>query len=198
MLDILRKPAIEAWRSRVGETEADALLTKAQEKGTRVHKACEDYLDGKEYSDILFESTKSPEEAMMLDGFINWFTKNNIELVESELFLISDDYKYAGRCDLICMIDGELWIIDIKTGSDHAKAHSLQLKFYQQAYLEMTGRECRMGILRLNPKTKQGYSKVKEYHGKKMDILTHLAVYNYWAEDFIPEAPVDGSKIWKN
>ena len=40
------KKGIKAWRKRVGEKVANHICNKAATRGTKVHKMCEDYLNG--------------------------------------------------------------------------------------------------------------------------------------------------------
>lgn len=167
---------------------ADELLTEAQRRGTRVHKAVEDWLDG-------ITPTLPIEEGRFLQGFIDWQEKSGAGLLESELFLISEQYKYAGRCDLIMLLDGQRWIIDIKTGAARP-GHGIQLKFYEQAYYEMTGERCRMGVLGLTNKTQKGYRKLKEYKEPMVRCIAHKAVFDFWRKANPVPAPVDGSLIW--
>jgi hypothetical protein len=171
-LDIIDKPDLHAWQMAVGLEKAVEVQLDSSERGTRVHKACEDLANGD-------DAVCMEEELPCVVGFVNWFNKHQPEIIETELFVISKYYGFAGTVDLVCKIDGELWIIDLKTGSTQP-SHGLQLKAYQQAYSEMTGLEGRMGVLRLTDKTKQGYSRVKEYDEPLFAVLIHKHVFDWW------------------
>ena len=45
ILGILKGDSIEKWRARVGAEEANRISTQAANRGTAVHKLCEDYLN---------------------------------------------------------------------------------------------------------------------------------------------------------
>jgi len=58
------KASIQAWRKRVGETEANKISGKASRRGTSVHSVCEAYIKNE-------------------DGFLDGQTPNIIELFKT-------------------------------------------------------------------------------------------------------------------
>ena len=42
------KPAIKAWRKKVGEQTANKISRQSSVRGTKIHGVCEDYLNNKE------------------------------------------------------------------------------------------------------------------------------------------------------
>ena len=50
--------------------------------------------------------------------FVDFWETSGAELVETEVFLYSDTLHIAGTCDLVCKINDELWVIDIKTSNN--------------------------------------------------------------------------------
>ena len=56
------------------------------------------------------------------------------------MFLIDSKYGFAGTPDLICNIDGKLWIIDFKTGGNY-KTHNLQCRMYALLYEAIFGKK---------------------------------------------------------
>ena len=107
ILSEFSKASIQAWRKRVGETEANKISGKASRRGTSVHSVCESYIKNE-------------------DGFLDGQTPNIIELFKTiepfleridnvhgvELGLYSDHFGVAGRTDLIAEFDGKLSVID--------------------------------------------------------------------------------------
>jgi hypothetical protein len=118
-------------------------------------------------------------------GFQNWQVTYEPRIKASELFVLSSKHKYGGRLDLVVIIDGQPWIVDIKTGVDSVR-HGLQLKLYQQAYYEMTGIRARMGVLALDAKRKAGYRHsrapygLKEYREPWAPAQAHIQVFKWW------------------
>lgn len=193
VLNMLRKPELEAYRQRVGEVEANKLMVEAQERGTRVHKACELYVDYGDLDRAIVDAELGNEEVGYLISFAEWLEKNEVEVIETELF-VSSEYGYAGRLDLIVKLDGDIWIVDIKTGA-HRPSHGLQLKFYEQAYKEATGEPSRMGVLRLTDSLK-GRPTLREYSEPRYAILAHLAVYDWWRKKFPMKEPAKGESVF--
>ena len=103
------------WLKKVGYS-ADWIVRKAGEEGTQVHEMCEDYLNGKELN-FLQNGIPMYDTLVwqMFLRFVDWWETYNPTLIETEVHLFSDEIKVAGTCDMVCEIDGELWIIDFKT-----------------------------------------------------------------------------------
>ena len=132
VLGELSKAAIQAWRKRVGEEEANKISGKASRRGTSVHSVCESYIKNEE-------------------GFLDKETYNIIELFKTiepfferinnvhgvELALYSDHFGIAGRTDLIAEFDGTLSIIDYKTSNKAKKKEWCESYFAQGAFYHL-------------------------------------------------------------
>jgi|LWDU01.1.fsa_nt_gi genome maintenance exonuclease 1 len=138
VLGELSKVAIQKWRKRVGETEANKVSGKASRRGTSVHSVCESYIKNE-------------------DGFLDGQTPHIVELFKTiepfldridnvhgvELALYSDHFGIAGRTDLIAEFDGKLSVIDYKTSNkikkkEWCESYFAQGAFYGIAYEEIT------------------------------------------------------------
>jgi len=152
----------EDWLKRVGFS-ADYIVKKASEEGTQVHNLIEDYLNGKELS-FLSPTGKplyNPGVWQMFLRFVEWWETYQPTLIETEVHLFSDELKVAGTCDLVCEINGELWIIDFKTSNQLSTIYDLQTAVYGKCYEECFGKKVdRYGILWLKS-TKRTFNKEK-------------------------------------
>jgi hypothetical protein len=131
------KEGLMKWRKRVGEKVANHICNKAATRGTKVHKMCEDYLNG-----LDMEHHKKDFLPYCLFNELKDKTFDNInEVIAQEITLYSDKYKVAGRTDLIAEYKGELSIVDFKTSTNERK-DSYNENYYIQtaAYAEMTGK----------------------------------------------------------
>ena len=134
------KEGLMKWRKRVGEKVANHICNKAATRGTKVHKMCEDYLNG---SDM--EKHKKDFLPYCLFNELKNQTFDNInEVVGQELVLYSDKYKVAGRTDLIAEYKGELSIVDFKTSTNERKDsynenYYIQTAAYAEMFEELTG-----------------------------------------------------------
>ena len=108
----------EDWLKQVGNN-ADHIAKKSADEGTQVHQMCEDYLNGEELN--FLSSSGNPQYDtniwQMFLKFVEFWETFNPTLIETEVHLFSDELKVAGTCDLVVEIDGELWILDIKTST---------------------------------------------------------------------------------
>ena len=132
------KASIQAWRKRVGETEANKVSGKASRRGTRLHSVCESYIQNKEE----YLNGETPHIVELFKTIEPFFERvNNIQGVE--LALYSDHFGIAGRTDCIAEFDGVLSIIDYKTSNKIKKKEwcekfFAQGAFYGIAYEELT------------------------------------------------------------
>jgi len=160
----------ENWLKQVGYS-ADYLSRKAAEEGTQVHQMAEDYLMGKElrFLNQYDKPQYDPKVWQMFLKFVEFWETFKPKLIETEVHLFSDKYKVAGTCDLICEINGELWVIDIKTSNNLQIAYDLQTAIYGQCYEECFGKKAdRYGILWL--KSNKRKSTENKMQGKGWEI----------------------------
>ena len=163
----------ESWLKDVGHN-ADLIMRRAGKQGTQVHEACEKLILGEEvswmddygnakYSQIVWE---------MILKFHDFWTTYKPELISAEEFVWSDEHKYAGTADIVCKIDGEVWLLDIKTSNSIHKSYDLQLASYAKALEESKGVKIeRTGIVWLKAHSR-GPSKQKNViQGKGWKVL---------------------------
>ena len=138
ILSEFSKASIQAWRKRVGETEANKISGKASRRGTKLHSVCEAYIQNKEE----YLNGETPHIVELFKTIEPFFERvNNIQGVE--LALYSDHFGIAGRTDCIPEFDGVLSVIDYKTSNKIKKKEwcekfFAQGAFYGIAYEELT------------------------------------------------------------
>ena len=123
------KKAIYEWRQAVGEERANEVSRKASNRGTKVHKICEDYLNN-EIPELKMQ--------MMMPDLKELFFKikpiidDNVgKVYAQEQALYSDKYRIAGRVDLIAEWNGKLSVIDFKTSTKQKNEEDIQNYFMQ-------------------------------------------------------------------
>lgn len=124
------------WRDRVGHEEADAISRRAANRGTRIHKICENYLLGNEIKVDMFDKEVFNSMLPHIDKV------GDIHCLESRVY--SHVLKVAGTVDLIADFDGELSVIDWKTSRrvkdiEEIDGYFMQASAYAQCFLELTG-----------------------------------------------------------
>ena len=115
----------ETWMKDVGHN-ADLIMRKAGKEGTQVHEAAEALVKGEEvtwmddygkakYSQIVWE---------MILKFYEFWSTHKPELISTEDFVWSDEHKYAGTADLVVKLDGQIWLLDLKTSNSLHKSYN--------------------------------------------------------------------------
>lgn len=155
----------ETWTKDVGHN-IDIILRKAGEEGAMVHNGVERMLNGEEL--VWLESDRyanyPPEVWRMLCRFAEFWNRYKPELIATECHLFSDTYQFAGTADLVCIINGEVWLIDLKTSNSVYKVYDLQTSAYTMAWNETHNTPIqRRGVLWL-----KSSKRAEDKTGKKM------------------------------
>ena len=131
----------ENWLKQMG-TSADYIVKQAGQEGTQVHEMIEAYLNGEElnFLNSLGNPTYNPDVWQMFLRFVDFWETYNPKLIETEVHLFSDELKVAGTCDMVCEIDGKLWVIDFKTSNHLQTTYDLQTAVYAKCYEECYGK----------------------------------------------------------
>ena len=138
VLSTMDEDGINAWKARVGETEANRVSIRALANGVELHSIIENFLDNK-----VTESFKNPISQKLFlqvkDILIN--KVNNIRAQEVQLY--SEGIGIAGRVDCVAEWDGELSVIDFKSArkkkqKSWIKKYFLQATAYAIMFEELT------------------------------------------------------------
>lgn len=117
----------------------------AADLGTRVHDLCEKYWA---QPDI---QPAQEDERPAFEAFKRWVAAYSVKMVETERHVYSLEENYAGILDLVALVNGEKYIVDIKTSSRISPGFMVQVGGYAYAREEMTKEDLsHAGILRLD------------------------------------------------
>lgn len=171
VLSVRKREGLAEWRKRVGEDVANYIARTAANRGTKVHKMCEDFLNNQEVVQdnreflpyCLFQQFKPVLETSI----------NNIYAQECGLW--SDKYKVAGRVDCIAEYNGIPSIIDFKTSrsqrnDEYNESYYIQASAYAEMFEERTGIPVEQIVILVV--TEDGT--VQEFVKKKHDYLPLL------------------------
>ncbi|MFA5388893.1 MAG: hypothetical protein WC312_03965 [Candidatus Omnitrophota bacterium] len=131
--------AFYKWLASKGWDEAEALKQAAADKGSKVHLAIADLIDGKEVkinAKYINPTTEKEEELTLeeyeaISSFAEWFKKVKPKVVERDFVVWGEGY--AGTVDLFCEIDGRAYVVDFKTSQYIWPSHELQVSAYLHA-----------------------------------------------------------------
>ena len=123
------KQAIYEWRQAVGEEHANKVSSRAADRGTKVHKICEDYLKN-EIPELKMQMMM-PDLKELFFKIKPHIDENIGKIYAQEQALYSDKYRIAGRVDLIAEWNGKLSVIDYKTSTKQKDEENIQNYFMQ-------------------------------------------------------------------
>ena len=129
--------ALMYWANQVGQGERDCddqpicqncgrrkgrghreASKKAADVGTYAHALIENRVKGVTIDEELYDhlSPIQLEKAnQCLDAFDRWFKSANVEIIETEMRLVSEKYKFGGMFDAVWRVDGRISLGDWKT-----------------------------------------------------------------------------------
>ena len=81
-------------------------------------------VDGENYSEL----TVDEWECVM--SFHSWYQEMAPEIVANEIVCYNETEGYAGTIDLLCKIEGQLFVVDVKTSQNVWPEHELQVSAY--------------------------------------------------------------------
>ena len=121
-----------------------------------------------------------PRAKSCCDAAVAWLSKYLPHGLAFERKIYSRRYGFAGTLDKIAVIDGQLCLIDWKTGNAVYPEHRLQTAAYAAAYTEETGQEIKKRwIVRLG-KTDGKFEAHEITDGLRSDFATFLAAKEIW------------------
>ena len=141
--------ALNAWKKRVGATEAQRIVTESANLGTIMHKHLESYIEGVERpsgTNQVYVQAKQLSETVIEHGL-----KNVDEVWGIETHLAFPGL-YGGTADLICVHEGEPAIGDFKTSRKFKKKewiddYFMQASAYALAHNEVYGTNIQKGVI---------------------------------------------------
>jgi len=109
---------------------------EAAEAGTLAHFMVEATIRGKPLPDLSkYDPEIAKQAAQGYENYLRWKDTTNMEIVEQEVSLVSEEYQFGGTLDAI-MIRGELSIGDWKTSNSIYPDYLIQLAAYKYLWEE--------------------------------------------------------------
>lgn len=131
-----KRKSLDAWKQRIGNTEAQRVVTTAANRGTSMHTILEHYITGENYLDLtdVGRNAHSMAQTIFQEGI-----KGKInEYFGVEAVMYYPDL-YAGQTDFVAVHDGKPTIIDFKQSNRPKKRewiedYCIQLGAYTMAH----------------------------------------------------------------
>jgi len=120
------------------------------ETGTVAHAMIEADLTGATFARDLHPADVLAEADEAFKVWLRWKEKRKLEVVATECSMVSESWMYGGTVDLVAYVDGELTLMDFKTGSVWAE-HLLQVAAYARMWAETQDKPLEhIGLMRLS------------------------------------------------
>ena len=173
--------ALERWKKRVGDVEAERIKNEAAARGTAMHKYLEDLIRGQRSMDLTTTGQEAQKMAeIIVDRGLNDCSK--VYGVEATLYYPG---LYAGSCDLIASYNGKLAIIDFKQTNKPKQRewigdYFLQMAAYGMAHDAVYDTAIELGIIMMC--SRDGYYQQfviegSEFREAKHAFLKRLDIY---------------------
>ena len=145
------------WLKDLG-MNADEVVKRAGEQGSKIHDAIFKYLSGEKLTwvDEKNEENYSIEEWKMILKFVEFWTTYKPEIVAKEISLVDKDLGFGGTIDLVFKLEDKLFLMDYKSSNAIHKSHELQLSAYATLWNKLNPKLLidRVGVLHLKAKTR--------------------------------------------
>lgn len=183
VLSVLAKPALVTWANRMGLEGVDTTkyVDKLANIGTLAHYLVECRVKGEEPDLEPFSPEELKRAEWAFGSYLSWEKQHQPKIIASEAQLVSERYGYGGTIDLIAVIGGRRWVVDLKTAKVLYDEHVLQVAAYLQLARENGYRVGGARIVRIGRTPEEGFGErvflAKDLR-KHWEIFKHaLAIY---------------------
>ena len=128
---------------RTDKDSQEDILLDAQQRGTNVHQAVEDLLNGISVPSAPFTRKR---EKLAIEAFVAWFEAMKPTKIMTEQVVayikpspgVDAATRFAGTLDCLCTIKGRRLLIDFKTSAVPSMKDKLQVQAYKAAIEQST------------------------------------------------------------
>ena len=138
VLNILNKPALVPWANKLGlqGIQVGKYVDDKADIGTLAHDMIHCHLAQKDCDTSEYSKKQIEQAENCVLSFFDWENNNHIEPILLEEQLISEDYKFGGSIDIYARIEGQLVLIDLKTGKAIYDNMAYQIAAYSELLIE--------------------------------------------------------------
>jgi len=163
------------WLKDLG-SNADEVLKRSQEQGSKIHDAIDRLIKGEE----LMWTTEEKEnytldEWLMILRFVDFYKTFKPKVIAAEESLVSDELEFGGTLDLVCRLNNDnykdVWCIDYKSGRAIHKIHKIQGSAYMKLWNSQRKEKItRVGCMHLRAQTRGPDKTGKKIQGEGWKI----------------------------
>jgi len=180
------KTFLKEWRARVGEAQAEKIISDSSQIGTALHLYIEHYVNKYDYKDLTEVGIQAEKMAQVI---INEGLKDIDEVWGSEVHLYYPS-KYAGTTDMVGLYKGRPAIIDFKQTNKPKKRewvqdYLMQLAAYAHAHNHLFDTEIDQGVILMCSRdlifqrfelTGENFTRALDSFMKKLDLYNQSII----------------------
>ncbi len=128
-----------AWKCGVDGIDYRQARDAAAEAGTIAHDMIDAWIHGRDWApngqndELLAKAEKG------FDGFLSWATSTHLQVVETEVSLVSEQHRYGGTIDGVGRLCGETVLLDWKSSNRIYPDYIVQISAYLKLLEECRG-----------------------------------------------------------
>jgi len=175
------REALEAWKKKVGDAEAERIKNEAAARGTAMHKYLENLVRGTRTADL----TKAGQQAQKMAEIIVERGLNDCSEIYGIEAVLYYPGLYAGSCDLVATHCDKLAIVDFKQTNKPKQRewigdYFLQMAAYGMAHDAVYDTAIEKGVIMMC--SRDGYYQQfviegREFRDAKHEFLRRLNIY---------------------
>ncbi len=128
-----------AWKKGTEGKDFRDYTKNSADIGTLAHGMVEAHVRGIEFVPELPCTEEQLAAARVSFGaYERWARQSQLQIIATEVYMVSEQYQYGGCLDAVGLIDGELSLIDWKTSNGVYADHIIQLCAYKHLWEEVT------------------------------------------------------------
>lgn len=156
---LLNKPYLIKWANNLGLDGIDSskYTDEAAAAGTLAHALVLEHLTGEKVDMDQFSKMQIDLAENSILSFFEWEKRHKVEPVWCERPMVSEKMRFGGTIDCLAYIDGELELIDFKTGKAVYEEYFVQTAAYRELLKENGFDTKRIRILRIGRDETEGF-----------------------------------------
>jgi hypothetical protein len=178
-LGVLNKPALLVWANNLGLEgyKMGEYVDELAQVGSCAHAMVEAMLKNTEPDLADFSKAQIDMAENSILSFLEWQKSNKLEVLQTELQLVSEKLKYGGTIDCYCKLNGLYTVLDFKTGKGIYDDYLFQVSAYKYLAIENGYPVNQVGILQIGRTEDEGFSEVY-----LTDTQLHFKLFSYCLE----------------
>jgi hypothetical protein len=159
ILGLLNKPALVKWANNLGLQGIDSnkYVDEAAKIGSLVHDRIDKYLTGGEVDLNDYSPNQVSQSNIGFAKFMEWYEKNDVEVIATEEQLTSEVHEYGGTLDCYANVNGVPTLLDFKTGKAIYEEYFVQLIAYVNMLMEQGRQVEQVVLLRIGRSEDEGF-----------------------------------------